>query len=333
VPLRGRLRWSVPLARLATPAVLVAAGLSLGPAQGPSVTSARPTADAHPMTYSAALQPFAATPRVVSLVVRTVVVRHTASPAAPPAAPPAVAAPPVIAGATPGIPARVLAAYVNAADRTTGSDPSCKLTWQMLAGIGFVESDNAASGGSGNPNWNGVANPPIYGPLLDGKHGRARVPDTDHGKYDHDRKWDRAVGPMQIMPSTWAVYAADGNDDGIANPQDIDDASVAAADYLCATAQHLDRPKHLIRAIYTYNHSYTYVKSVLAAIAGYLHINPAKLGINGLPKRHLIHMRILPPPAAAKPNPKASPPSVPKPTAPWPLKPTPSASPKPLPKR
>jgi membrane-bound lytic murein transglycosylase B len=227
----------------------------------------------------------------------------------------------------------VLAAYVNAAHLTDTSEPACKVSWQMLAGIGLIESDNARSGGSANPDWDGVADPPIYGPLLDGSNGTARVSGTGYGAYDGDSAWERAVGPMQILPSTWAVYAADGNHDGIRNPQDIDDATLAASDYLCASSRGLNQPKHLIRALYSYNHSFTYVRSVLTAIAGYLSIDPAKLGINGLPKRpRLVPMQIeLPgPPAASSPSPPSPPPSgspTPSPSPSWTPPPTPTPSP------
>ena len=39
---------------------------------------------------------------------------------------------------------------------------------------------------------------------------------------------------MQFIPSTWAVVGVDADGDGERNPQDIDDAALAAAVYLCS---------------------------------------------------------------------------------------------------
>ena len=64
----------------------------------------------------------------------------------------------------------------------------------------------------------------------------AAIPDTDNGRWDGDKVWDRAVGPMQFIPATWQGAGRDGDGDGVANPNDIDDAALAAADYLCPSS-------------------------------------------------------------------------------------------------
>jgi hypothetical protein len=200
------------------------------------------------------------------------------------------------------IPRVVLAAYVNAAKMTNLVESQCRVRWQILAGIGYVESDNARSGGSANPHWDGIANPAIYGPVLDGRDGVGRVSDTDGGALDGNSRWDRAVGPMQFLPSTWAVFGVDADGDGARNPQDINDAALAAAHYLCAVSPRLGQPRNLIRAVHAYNHSYAYVRAVLTAAASYLDVNPAALGINGLPKpphRMGFTLDVTAPPAAA----------------------------------
>ena len=69
-----------------------------------------------------------------------------------------------------------------------------------------------------------------------------------------------AVGWMQFMPSTWAAYAVDGNDDGKRDPWNPEDAIPAAARYLKASGS--DRDLH--DAILAYNHSESYVQDVLA---------------------------------------------------------------------
>ena len=38
--------------------------------------------------------------------------------------------------------------------------------------------------------------------------------DTDGGELDKDTVYDRAVGPMQFIPSTWAVVKVDADGDG-----------------------------------------------------------------------------------------------------------------------
>ena len=39
---------------------------------------------------------------------------------------------------------------------------------------------------------------------------------------------------MQFIPSTWPVVRVDADGDGKRNPQDIDDAALATAVYLCS---------------------------------------------------------------------------------------------------
>jgi Transglycosylase SLT domain len=327
-----------PVARLGAPAALVAAGLTLGAAQGPGFSAPRTVADEQAVAPAGPVMPFDATPLTVPLtapiVTDPMVVRPAATPAA--ASAPLVTIPTALHVTVSAIPRRVLASYVNATKLADAANPQCKLRWQLLAGIGFIESDHARSGGSANPAWDGVADPPIYGPVLDGRNGSARIPADTGVAGDAANGWARAEGPMQFLPSTWAVYAADGNHDGIRNPQDIDDATLAAADYLCATGPALNVPKHLIRAVYAYNHSYSYVRAVLTVAAHYLRINPAKLGINGLPgsPRHRFGFDVLPPtppkpathrPAGSTGSPSASPSGSPTPS------PTASGSPSPPP--
>jgi membrane-bound lytic murein transglycosylase B len=69
-----------------------------------------------------------------------------------------------------------------------------------------------------------------------------------------------AEGWMQFMPSTWATYGVDANGDGIADPNDPEDAIYAAARYLSAAGM----PADTYGAIYAYNHADWYVSEVLA---------------------------------------------------------------------
>jgi hypothetical protein len=122
--------------------------------------------------------------------------------------------------------------YLLAARRCPG------LSWAVLAAIGKVESD----------------------------HGRARLPGVRSG-------WNAAgaAGPMQFGIGTgragnaWTRYGADFDGDGRRSVYDPGDAIPAAADYLCAAGA----PRRLDRALYAYNHSWSYVAKVRAIAARY----------------------------------------------------------------
>jgi len=166
------------------------------------------------------------------------------------------------------IPAAALAAYQRASVVINAADASCKLPWQLLAAIGRVESDHGRYTG-GVLDTEGVAQPGIYGPRLDGTHRTTRVRDTDAGRLDRDRAFDRAVGPMQFIPSTWSVVGVDADGDDVRNPQDVDDAALAAAVYLCSGEGDLSTTAGQRSAVYRYNHSTHYVEVVLALTAAY----------------------------------------------------------------
>src|SRR3954462_15934872 len=158
-------------------------------------------------------------PRPPPVRLPTVATRNTSEPAAAAATYfPLSASPQNLTVRAQQIPRRVLAAYVSAAKTIDRAQPRCHLRWYELAGIGYIESGHAHNGGSEAKHWNGVAKPPIFGPLLDGRAGVAWR-DTDGGGLEKNTEWERAVGPMQFMPSTWAVWGADGNRDRRAEPQ------------------------------------------------------------------------------------------------------------------
>ncbi|MFF9652392.1 lytic murein transglycosylase [Streptomyces sp. NPDC014622] len=164
-----------------------------------------------------------------------------------------------------GIPATVLAAYRKAEGTLRRTDPGCRLPWQLLAAIGRVESGHA---GGGRVDVHGTTLAPILGPVLDGA-GFAEIRDTDGGVYDGDRRYDRAVGPMQFIPSTWAHWGRDGNGDGRRDPNNVYDAALAAGAYLCAGARDLSVKADLDRAVLAYNHSDTYLRTVLSWLEFY----------------------------------------------------------------
>jgi membrane-bound lytic murein transglycosylase B len=158
------------------------------------------------------------------------------------------------------LPASMFAAYRRAESELRRSAPGCRLRWQLLAAIGQVESGQARGG---QLTADGTTRAPILGPRLDG-NGFAAIPDSDGGVYDGDTTYDRAVGPLQFIPSTWATWGADGNGDGRADPHNVYDAALAAGRYLCAGGRDLSDPADLDRAILGYNHSQAYLRTVKA---------------------------------------------------------------------
>jgi membrane-bound lytic murein transglycosylase B len=184
----------------------------------------------------------------------------------------------VISGlAANGIPNVALNAYRVAAARMDHSDPGCGIDWSLLAGIGRVESDHGRFAGA-VLHADGTSTPKIIGIPLNG-HGTELVRDTDHGRLDGDTVYDRAVGPMQFIPSTWASYGVAANGDGIADPFNINDAALTAARYLCAAGGNLRTHAGQVAAVLTYNHSDQYLAQVLALADAY----HRGIAVTGLP--------------------------------------------------
>ena len=75
---------------------------------------------------------------------------------------------------------------------------------------------------------------------------------------------------MQFIPSTWSVVGVDADGDGKRNPQDVDDAALATAVYLCSGDDDLGSTPGQRAAVYRYNHSQSYVDLVLSIMAAYL---------------------------------------------------------------
>ena len=162
-----------------------------------------------------------------------------------------------------------LEAYVLGAAAANRNDPACALHWTTLAGIGRVESRHGTYFG-GSLDRDGNTSNQIIGIALTGEVG-TRVVDTDGGELDGDTEFDRAVGPMQFIPSTWRRWAHDGNDDGVVDPHNLYDAARSAAAYLCVRSG-LDLEENLRQALYSYNHSVSYIEAVLGYAASYSHV-------------------------------------------------------------
>jgi hypothetical protein len=163
-----------------------------------------------------------------------------------------------------GIPGMALAAYRNAERMMATADPGCGISWNLLAGIGRIESGHANGGAT---DARGTAIRPIYGPTLDGTlpGNEVIVQSSTAGRVGYAR----AMGPMQFLPGTWARYASDGDGDGIADPQNLYDATLAAARYLCSGGLNLRDQSQVLSSILRYNNSMPYAQNVLGWAAAY----------------------------------------------------------------
>ncbi|MCA1656241.1 MAG: lytic transglycosylase domain-containing protein, partial [Actinobacteria bacterium] len=149
----------------------------------------------------------------------------------------------------------LLKAYRSA---VASSPAACHLPVSLLAAIGQVESGSLVGA-----TLDARHRASILGPVLDGRHGFKTIKDTDNGRWDQNTRWDRAVGPLQLIPSTWRRFGVDGDRDGVADPQDVEDATATAAAYLCYGGRDLARPATLGAAVLAYNSSAAYERLVL----------------------------------------------------------------------
>ncbi len=166
-----------------------------------------------------------------------------------------------------GIPERALAAYAGAAIAKNAERPDCDLGWNTLAGIGWVESRHGSYGGASIAD-DGTVSPPIFGVPLDGSTTEL-ITDTDGGEFDGDPDFDRAMGPMQFIPGSWANWHIDASGDGVADPHNIDDAALAAANYLCRAVPTLGDEESWRSGIAAYNSPSSYLDAVATASQRY----------------------------------------------------------------
>ena len=142
------------------------------------------------------------------------------------------------------IPPRYLAQY-----RQSGGEYG--VPWQVLAGIGSIETD----------------------------HGRLDAPGVRSGV----NSFGCCAGPMQFnirdgSPSTWQRYRVDGNRDGTTNIYDPSDAIASAANYLRALLRNADG--NLNQAVFGYYHSQVYVNDVLARARSYARLTESELNVS-----------------------------------------------------
>ena len=159
------------------------------------------------------------------------------------------------------IPLVSIEAYGNAAEIQRQQHPECGITWTTLAGIAGVESKHGQYRGA-RIAPNGDVSPEIRGVPLDGTAGNAKIPDTDGGRLDGDTALDRAMGPFQFIPATWERFGVDANGDGVVDVDNIDDAALSAARYLCVSGGDLTTPEGWEKAVKVYNNSMQYVLDV-----------------------------------------------------------------------
>lgn len=233
-----------------------------------AVSGGAPSLSAGVPPVHAAITPVAAVSPTVPDLSGPAVVALDHSPTAFHIGEPSLSAPPppmiVHAPGSLGIPSIALAAYRNAEQKMAVAAPGCGVSWNLLAGIGRIESGHA---GGGAVDARGTAITPIYGPALDGTlPGNETIISSSAGSRV---TYARAMGPMQFLPGTWARYASDGKGDGVADPQNLFDSTLAAARYLCSGGLNLRDPQQVTAAILRYNNSMPYAQNVLGWAAAY----------------------------------------------------------------
>jgi membrane-bound lytic murein transglycosylase B len=187
-----------------------------------------------------------------------------------------------------GIPVAAMDAYLRAERTLAFLQPTCGIQWWLLAGIADGESGHGTHGGA-RADVHGDVFPPIIGIPLDGTNHTQAIADTDHGLYDLDPIWDRAVGVLQFIPGTWKGWASDGNGDGRMDPQNLYDASLGAAKKLCADAgpEGLHTDPQLAGALKPYAVTDALVKAKLARARAY--------ELQGIPKPDAAVVGAIPP--------------------------------------
>lgn len=166
--------------------------------------------------------------------ISTPVAAAPAAAPAPQAAPPAVAPDPLAAPpAGLRIPAQAMAAYRKAQQIMATAAPDCGVTWNLLAGIGRIES--AAVGG------------------------------TSAVRAVHSR----STAPTKFATATWSRFASDGDGDGTFDPKNPFDATLATARHLCSGGTDFRNQSKTLKALLRYNDSMAFAANVLGWAAAY----------------------------------------------------------------
>ncbi|GGS38743.1 lytic transglycosylase [Actinokineospora fastidiosa] len=238
---------------------------------------------------------------------------------------------------TSAIPPVALRGYAKAAELVGRTHPECGLTWPLLAAIGQAQTGHAAATGLDD---DGDTIIPSLGPVLDGSAGRARIPDTDGGVWDGDARWDRAVGPMRLLPSVWSEHGRDASGDGVAIPHNVADAALGVGRYLCATGADLSTPGDVADAVYRFHGTSEFVATVLSwrnafdpgqAMTTSAAAGPTTSAKPAAPKPPAAQAPAPRPPAPQAPAPQAPAPQAPAAKAPAPTQRPPAPAPAPAP--
>lgn len=131
------------------------------------------------------------------------------------------------------IPATALSAYHKAEQTMAGADPDCGLSWNLLAGIGRIES-SPASGATA-----------------------IRTVQT------------RTTGPTKMPSASWSRFAADGDGDGKRDPRNPFDAALATARNLCSSGMNFRNQSQALTALLRYNNSMAFAQNVMGWAAAY----------------------------------------------------------------
>lgn len=160
-----------------------------------------------------------------------------------------------------GMPLTALEAYAYAARVAEVENPNCRIGWTTLAAIGQIESHHGQYNRAKLAS-NGDVTPPIRGVRLDGSGGTVHIVENTQPELADDDGVARAMGPMQFIPETWRLYGVDANNDGVVSPDNIDDAALSAAGYLCWRGKDLATPQGWMTALLAYNDSEIYARAV-----------------------------------------------------------------------
>lgn len=161
------------------------------------------------------------------------------------------------------IPERALQSYAYAAAAMDRSAPNCGIGWSTLAAIGEVSASNGSADGA-SVDENGSLSKRLRGLAQANPRNTKPISDTDGGQYDGNATIDLTMGPMQILPSRWEQFATDGDNDGVADPDNFDDATLTAARFLCAAGGDLRQPQGWTAAVTQFNSTPGFVDKVHA---------------------------------------------------------------------
>jgi len=152
------------------------------------------------------------------------------------------------------IPPMTLSAYRKAEQTMAAAAPGCGVSWNLLAGIGRIEAPPARSGNDARGTNIRRMDAPARNVSTRGNAGGRPV---------------QAMGPMKLLPGTWSRFASDGDGDGKSDPQNLFDAALTTARYLCSGGLNLRNETQAVTAVLRFNNSMAYAQNVLGWAAAY----------------------------------------------------------------